>query len=128
MAHWKSLPVITTGGSRFECSNCGYRINRCDYEPLPDQCPNCGEGMGDIWAKINWSKDETVTTAETIGTVTLPKYGMNGWQNNEPTLLPPLVNDVPKMVGWTCPVCGRGLSPFTQFCPCKGYPKFEITC
>ena len=20
--------------------------------------------------------------------------------------------------GWICPVCGRGLSPFTAFCPC----------
>ena len=22
------------------------------------------------------------------------------------------------MVGWICPVCGRGLSPFTSVCPC----------
>ena len=21
--------------------------------------------------------------------------------------------------GWICPVCGRGLSPYTSFCPCK---------
>lgn len=25
----------------------------------------------------------------------------------------------PKITGWICPVCGRGLSPFTAVCPCK---------
>lgn len=36
----------------------------------------------------------------------------------------------PKMVGWICPVCGRGLSPFTNICPCKGYidGEWKITC
>ena len=36
----------------------------------------------------------------------------------------------PKMIGWICPVCGRGLSPFTSVCPCKGFVegKWEITC
>ena len=35
----------------------------------------------------------------------------------------------PKMVGWICPVCGRGLSPFTAVCPCKNDGKgWEITC
>lgn len=29
----------------------------------------------------------------------------------------------PKMVGWICPVCGRGLSPFTAVCPCKNDGK-----
>ena len=32
----------------------------------------------------------------------------------------------PKMYGWICPVCGRGLSPYTSICPCKD--KWEITC
>ena len=32
------------------------------------------------------------------------------------------------MVGWICPVCGRGLSPFTYVCPCKAWPKMEVTC
>jgi hypothetical protein len=36
--------------------------------------------------------------------------------------------NTPKMTGWICPVCGRGLSPYTSMCPCKGYPKMEVTC
>lgn len=31
-------------------------------------------------------------------------------------------------VGWICPVCGRGLSPYTNFCPCKGWGKMILTC
>lgn len=36
----------------------------------------------------------------------------------------------PKMVGWICPVCGRGLSPFTSYCPCKGFAQddWKFTC
>jgi len=26
------------------------------------------------------------------------------------------------ITGWICPVCGRGLSPFTNVCPCKPFP------
>lgn len=38
-------------------------------------------------------------------------------------------NDPPKMYGWVCPVCGRGLSPYTNVCPCKGWDKgWKITC
>lgn len=29
--------------------------------------------------------------------------------------------------GWICPVCGRGLSPYTSVCPCKGSHDFKIT-
>ena len=32
----------------------------------------------------------------------------------------------PKMYGWICPVCGRGMSPFTTSCPCT--EKWEVTC
>lgn len=27
--------------------------------------------------------------------------------------------NVPAMQGWICPVCGRGVSPYTAVCPCK---------
>jgi NMD protein affecting ribosome stability and mRNA decay len=30
--------------------------------------------------------------------------------------------------GWICPVCGAGLSPYTQRCPCMGFPPGKITC
>lgn len=30
--------------------------------------------------------------------------------------------------GWVCPVCGRGLSPYTAVCPCQNQTRWEITC
>lgn len=33
----------------------------------------------------------------------------------------------PQFVGWLCPVCGRGNSPFSAVCPCKGWDN-TITC
>jgi uncharacterized OB-fold protein len=37
--------------------------------------------------------------------------------------------NAPKMTGWICPVCGRGLSPYVSVCPCKnGLKGWEITC
>jgi transposase-like protein len=29
--------------------------------------------------------------------------------------------------GWICPVCGRGLSPYTNVCPCQPLPNI-VTC
>ena len=40
----------------------------------------------------------------------------------------PTVEYIPAMSGWICPVCGRGLSPFTSVCPCKMGKGWEITC
>ena len=37
-------------------------------------------------------------------------------------------NNPPKLIGWICPVCGRGLSPYTSVCPCKGWNNWEVTC
>ena len=34
----------------------------------------------------------------------------------------------PLPMGWLCPACGRGNAPFNSTCPCKGYPKMEVTC
>jgi len=35
------------------------------------------------------------------------------------------------MLGWVCPVCGRGNSPFSSSCPCVSFsqfPSWPITC
>lgn len=31
-------------------------------------------------------------------------------------------------VGWVCPVCGRGMSPFATQCPCRGWSVPSVTC
>lgn len=55
---------------------------------------------------------EIMTNGDTTGVV---------WVNDP--------NDPPKMYGWICPVCGRGLSPFTAVCPCRNDGKgWEVTC
>lgn len=38
----------------------------------------------------------------------------------------PFPQDFGKQEGWICPVCGRGLSPWTSFCPCQG-SEMKIT-
>ena len=35
---------------------------------------------------------------------------------------------IPQMRGWVCPVCGRGLSPYTSVCPCNNGKGWETTC
>ena len=30
--------------------------------------------------------------------------------------------------GWLCPACGRGNAPMNMTCPCKPWPKMEVTC
>ena len=29
-------------------------------------------------------------------------------------------------VGWVCPICGRGMSPYAHSCPCRGFG--QVTC
>jgi len=48
--------------------------------------------------------------------------------STETTNPPAEKTNSPKMIGWICPVCGRGLSPFTTMCPCKGWKGWDITC
>lgn len=37
----------------------------------------------------------------------------------------PIPQGFGKQKGWICPVCGRGLAPWTSFCPCQS--DFKIT-
>ena len=41
-----------------------------------------------------------------------------------------LIADKPKpgLIGWTCPVCGGGNSPYSTKCPCVGYTLGPVTC
>lgn len=32
----------------------------------------------------------------------------------------------PIKTGWVCPICGAGLAPWVQRCPCQD--KWEVTC
>jgi len=48
--------------------------------------------------------------------------------------LPPITTTTPvtggtvQQTGWLCPACGRGNAPLNMTCPCKGWPKMEVTC
>ena len=35
--------------------------------------------------------------------------------------------NAPAMQGWICPVCGRGVSPYTAVCPCKNGKGWQGT-
>lgn len=34
----------------------------------------------------------------------------------------------PHFIGWICPACGRGNSPFSSMCPCQGFTDYQVTC
>jgi hypothetical protein len=54
----------------------------------------------------------------------VPWCSKAGRTSAAPSMPPP----IPVKTGWLCPACGRGNAPTTPTCPCKGYPKMEITC
>ena len=57
-------------------------------------CPKCGYGVNDLVYRENISHIA----------------------NLEP--VPNSQNKDDKWLGWICPVCGRGISPFITICPC----------
>lgn len=82
-------------GWAYLCSECNYFTTvKSNY------CPNCGKHM-------EGGKCERLTASESKA---------SGIDKSE-------VYNPPKMVGWICPVCGQGLSPFTAVCPCKNGGK-----
>ena len=38
----------------------------------------------------------------------------------------PFPQDFGKQEGWICPVCGRGVAPWVNYCPCQG-SELKIT-
>lgn len=52
---------------------------------------------------------------------------INSYQvtNNPSNCDMPLPQGFGKQEGWICPVCGRGVAPWTSFCPCQS--DFRIT-
>ena len=66
-----------------------------------------GEPMSDAIDNRNDTVKDTTTTAQ--GTPTSPIQIFANY-------------------GWICPVCGRGLSPYTSVCPCKNGNGWDITC
>lgn len=99
--------------------NQGWEITEIIYD---DTCPpNWIDSLIVTFEKKKRGENKMNEMNENISTTgTTPKID----QITSETINPP------KMVGWICPVCGRGLSPFTNVCPCKGLVegKWEITC
>lgn len=60
-------------------------------------CPTCGFGVDDC----------VLRTVAPVGDIHTPQgFG--------------------EQKGWICPVCGRGVAPWTSFCPCQG-SELKIT-
>ena len=38
---------------------------------------------------------------------------------NRPSEWKPVPQDFGKQEGWICPVCGRGMAPWVDYCPCQ---------
>lgn len=93
--------------------NQGWKITNIEFD---DCCPsNC--------------IDELFVTFEKVR----GKYKMYDKQNigtTQTSETESVTMNPPKMIGWICPICGRGLSPYTTACPCKGWleGKWEVTC
>lgn len=117
------------------CKDCK-QIIRCKdckhYDELDKMCGWCKFHSRTAYAHRFCSEAEKKEVAEPQSKPT--KEGrcmiMDGYQTEKyiESLMSTKETNPPKMTGWTCPVCGRGLSPFTSVCPCKGWKGLEITC
>ena len=59
------------------------------------------------------------------------------WEDDRQKLFDSIVDQQPTVdtveyhggrFGWVCPICGRGLSPYTNVCPCQNGKGWEVTC
>jgi len=75
------------------------------------QCLRCGKEMSiTTGGNYNCPNCGVMTSGATYD---FAKYG---W---------PLPHDLDKQEGWICPVCGRGVAPWVDYCPCQG--EWKIT-
>lgn len=57
----------------------------------------------------------------TCGNYACPKCGVvvNDLEYKPQNCDMPLSQDLGKKEGWICPVCGRGVAPWVDYCPCQ---------
>ena len=57
----------------------------------------------------------------THGNYACPKCGIvvNDWEHRPQNCDTSLPQDFDKKEGWICPVCGRGIAPWVDYCPCQ---------
>ncbi len=128
------------------CGGCGHiHMTRQDRTPILG-CPECGVATGHVHHKhCNRGEGGGSLPADSSGSIRdsgCPECGAVGEvhythcsraphefmypPNPKPDrATTPIIDPEPPkqgMLGWTCPCCGRGNSPFTSTCPCLPLP------